>query len=70
MAAGALAAPESQQERQDQLSSTMGDVLSKDVDSVSNIEAIPSHDFTLSNVSSTIEEILAEVGVVQDTETR
>ena len=32
--------------------------------------AIPSYDFTLSNVSSPIEEILAAVGAPQDTETR
>ena len=33
-------------------------------------EATPSSDCTLSNVSSSIEEILVEVGVLQDTETR
>ena len=68
MAAGALAAPaETQQQREDQLTPTTGDVLPT---SVPYTDAIPSHDFTLSNVSSTIEEILAKVGVQQDDETR
>ena len=71
MAAGALAAPpQPQQQREDQFMPTTGDVLFEDVDSVPYTEATPSHDFTLSNMSSTIEEILAEVGVLQDTDTR
>ena len=71
MVAGALAAPpESQQEGKDQFMPTTADMVLTDVDSTPYTEAIPSHDFTYSNVSSTIEEILADVGVLQYTETR
>ena len=66
MATEALAASyETQQQREDQFMPSM-----RDVDSALYTEAVPSHDFTLSNVSSTIEEILVEVGILQDTDTR
>ena len=67
MLAGALAVPaEPQQQRKDRLIPTMLPVPT----SVSYTEATPSHDFTLANVPSTIEEILAKAGVQQDDETR
>ena len=64
MAARVLAAPP---EPEEQSTPTTRDVP---VIPAPYTEATPSSDFTLSNVSSTIEEILAEVGVLQDTETR
>ena len=68
MATRALAAPpEPQQEREETVTPTTNDVP---VTSASYTEAVPTGDCTLSNVSSSIEVILAEVGVLQDTETR
>jgi hypothetical protein len=64
MAARVLAAPS---EPEEQRTPTTRDVP---VTSAPYTEATPSSDCTLSNVSSSIEEILAEVGVLQDTETR
>ena len=63
LAAGTMAAPPEPQTQK---------VISggPDADSVPYTEAIPSSDFTLSNISSTIEEILAEAGALQGLETQ
>ena len=70
MATRALVAPpEPQQEGEEKVTTSKRAVLSIDSGLVPYTEATPSNDFTLLNVSSTVEEILTEVGVLQDTET-
>ena len=67
VATGALAAPPEPQQGEEKFTPTTNDVP---VTSAPYTEAASTSDCTLSNVSSTIEEILVEVGVLQDTETR